>query len=88
LQVKKETRLVRVIVSVCILSSLIYADNTKINISSMGIKPEVAKIASISTSYQGMSTEALESEVERLTANGVDIPFDMGMELIKRWTKG
>ena len=53
----------------------------------MGIKPEVAKIASISTSYQSMSTVELEKEVERLTVKG-NVPFEMGMELLKRWTKG
>ena len=53
----------------------------------MGVKPEVAKIASISTSYQYMSTTELEKEVERLTVNG-NVPFEMGVELMKRWTKG
>jgi hypothetical protein len=35
--------------------------------------------------YRNMSTIELEEEVERLSQNG-DVPFPMGMELIKRWT--
>lgn len=72
---------------VCISITMTYAENIQMNITTMGVKPEVTKIASIKTSYQYMSTEELEKEVEKLTASG-DIPFDMGMELMKRWTKG
>jgi ABC-type protease/lipase transport system fused ATPase/permease subunit len=35
--------------------------------------------------YSNMSTMELQEEVERLSQNG-DVPFRMGMELIKRWT--
>ena len=35
--------------------------------------------------YQEMSTSELQEEIERLSQNG-DVPFPMGMELIKRWT--
>ena len=35
--------------------------------------------------YSNMSTMELQEEVERLSQNG-DVPFPMGMELIKRWT--
>lgn len=70
-----------------ISTTLSYAENTKMNITTMGVKPEVAKIASISTSYHYMSTKDLEKEVERLTVNG-NVPFEMGVELMKRWTKG
>ena len=41
----------------------------------------------INKSYQTMSTVQLQEEVEKRSING-DLSFDMGMELIKRWTKG
>jgi len=37
-------------------------------------------------SYQEMDIEELQKEVERLSQNG-DLPFPMGMELIKRWAQ-
>lgn len=36
-------------------------------------------------SYQGMSIIELQEEVEVLSQEG-DLPFDMGLELMKRWT--
>ncbi len=38
------------------------------------------------TTYSNMSTMQLQIEVERLSQSG-DLPFPIGMELIKRWTK-
>jgi len=87
LEVKKQRILVRMIAFICISSTMVYAANIKMNVTTMGVKPEVVKIASISTSYHYMSTTELEKEVERLTVIG-DVPFEMGMELMKRWTKG
>jgi len=87
LEVKKQRMLRKITTLLCVSVTMIYAGNTKMNITTMGVKPEVAKIASIKTSYHYMSTEELETEVERLTVIG-DVPFDMGMELMKRWTKG
>lgn len=37
-------------------------------------------------SYQEMDIEELQKEVERLSQNG-DLPFPMGMELMKRWAQ-
>ena len=37
------------------------------------------------TTYNNMSTIQLQIEVERLSQNG-ELPFPMGLELIKRWT--
>jgi len=34
-----------------------------------------------------MSTEELQKEVEKLSLSG-DMSFEMGLELIKRWTEG
>lgn len=42
--------------------------------------------AIISKSYQTMSTAQLQEEVEKHSINGT-LSFEMGMELIKRWTK-
>ena len=36
------------------------------------------------TDYSMMSTVELEKEVEQLSVNG-DLPFKMGIELMKRW---
>jgi len=36
------------------------------------------------TNYSMMSTVELEEEVEQLSMNG-DLPFEMGLELMKRW---
>ena len=35
--------------------------------------------------YVNMSTKELQEEVEKRSING-DLSFDMGLELIKRWT--
>lgn len=37
-------------------------------------------------SYQHISTSELEQKVELHSINGT-LPFEMGLELIKRWTK-
>lgn len=41
---------------------------------------------SVTTKYQTMSTAQLQEEVEKRSING-NLSFEMGMELIKRWTK-
>ena len=41
---------------------------------------------SVTTKYQTMSTAHLQKEVEKRSING-NLSFEMGMELIKRWTK-
>ncbi len=38
------------------------------------------------TTYQDMTMIELQEEVEKLSENG-DIPFDLGLELINRWTQ-
>jgi len=37
-------------------------------------------------SYQSMSTAQLQEEVEKRSISG-DLSFDLGMELMNRWTK-
>lgn len=39
----------------------------------------------IEASYQHMSTEQLEEEVEKRSISG-DLSFSMGLELLKRWS--
>lgn len=39
-----------------------------------------------SNTYQHLSTSELENEVELRSINGT-LPFDMGLALIKRWSK-
>lgn len=43
------------------------------------------ELTSIETIYETMSTEQLQQEIERRSTNG-EVTFDMGIELIKRWT--
>lgn len=87
MQVNKQRILGRMIAVAYVSTIMTYAENIKMNVTTMGVQPEVAKIASISTSYQSLSTFELEKEVERLTVRG-DVPFEMGVELMKRWTRG
>lgn len=84
---RKHKILGKLILITMLFSTVIYAKNVKLNIKTMGVKAEVAHIASISTPYQSMSTQELEKEVERMTISG-NVPFEMGVELMKRWTKG
>lgn len=42
--------------------------------------------ALVEKSYQDMSLTQLQEKVETLSQNG-DLPFDMGMELMGRWTQ-
>jgi len=39
----------------------------------------------LESTYNNMSTTQLQVQVERLSQNG-ELPFPMGLELIKRWT--
>ena len=59
---------------------------TRVNVSNMGVTTKTTNSTSINAVYKNMSTAKLEKEVERLTVNGT-VPFEMGMELMKRWTK-
>lgn len=38
-----------------------------------------------SKSYISMTTQELQTEVERLSIEG-NLPFEMGLELLQRWT--
>jgi len=55
--------------------------NTPTNLS-----PTFDNLTSVKTIYNTMSTAQLQKEVERRSKNG-ELTFNMGLELIKRWTK-
>lgn len=60
---------------------MLYAFNEN-TFSTLEHKPNIM----INQHYQYMSTEELQREVEVRSING-NLPFDMGIELIHRWTK-
>jgi len=74
MKVKTAKALRRVIPLLLITVSMMYAARL---VTLHNTLPEI--------SYQEMSTAELQKDVERLSQNG-DVPFPMGMELIKRWT--
>jgi hypothetical protein len=75
MQVKTSRILGKIIVLSLITATTTYAYNEK-NLCNPDEK-----------SYKAMSTAQLQQEVEQRSING-DLCFDMGMELIKRWTNG
>lgn len=77
----------KIITLMLVSSTMIFASTTRMNVTSMGITSETTQFKNITTEYKHMSTNELEKEVERLTLNG-NVPFEMGMELLKRWTRG
>lgn len=87
MQIKKQRILGKLMTLLCVTATMSYATNTRTNVTSMGIQSKTTEFISVSTVYQHMSTLELEKEVEKLTLNG-DVPFDMGVELMKRWTQG
>ena len=87
MKVKKQRMLERIMALLCVSTIMIYASNSRVNVTSMGIQAETTVFTSKTTEYKHMSTTELEKEVERLTLSG-NVPFEMGVELMKRWTKG
>lgn len=74
MKVKTPKILTRIIPLVLITLSIVYATGlVELN------------VVSSETTYSNMSTIQLQEEVEKLSQKG-DLPFSMGMELIKRWT--
>lgn len=66
-----------------LITSTTYA-STQENITD--VKSVSENNVSVTTKYQTMSTAQLQEEVEKRSING-NLSFEMGMELIKRWTK-
>ncbi|HEY9129742.1 MAG TPA: hypothetical protein VIN02_07900 [Sulfurovum sp.] len=55
------------------------------NENSVNSMEEISNSLTENVSYKHMSTAQLQEEVERRSING-DLSFDMGLELIKRWS--
>jgi hypothetical protein len=66
-----------------LITSTTYA-STQENITD--VKSVSQNNISVTAKYQIMSTAQLQEEVEKRSING-NLSFEMGMELIKRWTK-
>ncbi|MEN8727557.1 MAG: hypothetical protein ABF276_06290 [Sulfurovum sp.] len=82
MQAKRTKILGKIIVLSLITVTMTYGSNTE-NLNSLKNKD----YTTLESSYQNMSTAQLQEEVEKRSING-DLSFDMGMELIKRWTNG
>jgi len=82
MRVKRTKILGKIIVLSLITVTMTYGSNTE-NLNSLKNKD----YTTLESSYQNMSTAQLQEEVEIRSING-DLSFDMGMELIKRWTNG
>lgn len=80
MKTKTTFRLKKIAVLSLISATMIYAF-TEHHFSSIENKSQ----ATPNDSYTFMSTAQLEKEVEQKSING-DLPFEMGLELIKRWT--
>ena len=87
MKVKKQRILGKITTLLCVSATMIYASSPRVNVTSMGIQSETTEFTGINTVYKHMSTTELEKEVERLTVIG-NVPFEMGVELMKRWTNG
>ena len=61
--------------------TMAYASNE----NSVNSMEEISNSLTENVSYKHMSTTQLQEEVERRSING-DLSFDMGLELIKRWS--
>ena len=81
MQVKTSKILGKIIILSLITAATTYASNID-NLYGLNNKDNTT----LEKSYQHMHTALLQKEVEKLSKSG-HLPFDMGMELIKRWTK-
>ena len=67
-----------------IATTMIHASTTKNITESETITNNAT---TVKTSYTSMSTEELQIEVEKHSHKDC-LPFELGKEMIKRWTKG
>lgn len=79
--VKTSKILGKIIILSLLAATTTYANN-KDNLYSLNNKD----YTTLEKSYQHMNTAQLQKEVETRSKIG-NLPFEMGMELIKRWTK-
>lgn len=80
MKTKKKFTLKKIAVLSLISATMIYAFTE--HSSSLMKNPSQR---SLGDSYKSMTTAELEKVVEQHSRNG-ELPFDMGIELIKRWT--
>ena len=78
----KTTRKCTTMILLFIMTATVAHANTKKNIESMGIDTETTSF----THIDNMSTEQLQKEVEKLSQRG-EVSLELGMELMKRWSK-
>ena len=65
-----------------IMTATVAYASQKENVVSMGIDTETTSFSQV----KNMSTEQLQKEVERLSQRG-EVSLELGMELMKRWSK-
>lgn len=78
----KTTRKFTTMILLFIMTATVAHASQKENIVSMGIDTETKSFSSV----DNMSTEQLQKEVERLSQRG-EVSLELGMELMKRWSK-
>jgi hypothetical protein len=71
----------KIIILSLITVTMTYGSN-KDNLNNLNDK----SYTTLEKSYQSMSTAQLQEEVEKRSISG-DLSFDLGMELMNRWTK-
>lgn len=77
----KTTKTVAKIIALSLLTVTLSTANKPTNFN----PARKVELASIETIYQTMSTYQLQKEIERRSKDG-EVTFDMGVELMKRWT--
>ena len=78
----KTTRKFTTMILIFIMTATVAHANKKENVVSMGIDTETISFSNV----DNMSTEQLQKEVERLSQRG-EVSLELGMELMKRWSK-
>lgn len=78
----KTTRKFITMILLFIMTATMSHASQKENIVSMGIDTETKSFSHVDS----MSTEQLQKEVERLSQRG-EVSLELGIELMKRWSK-
>jgi len=78
----KITKKIGTLLLLSIMTATVAQASKKENVVSMGIDTETTSF----THVENMSTEQLQKEVERLSLRG-EVPLELGMELMKRWSE-
>jgi|GEM_PF-3523273 len=64
------------IITLSVITTMTYASN---------VETFTPSASDESLNYHSMTTEEIQIEVEKYSISG-DLPFELGLELIKRWT--